>query len=69
MSLLKPTIGKRVVLTLIDGSVLRGCWYQHDGTYVVSNPLLTVTDLATVYVDLKFVQRISEEVEVPDDLV
>lgn len=69
MNSCKPgVIGKRVTLTLVDGSVVKSCWYQHDGSFVVANPYLQVPADETIWVDLRDVQDWKEEVEVPDEL-
>lgn len=61
MSQLKPTIGKRVTLTLLDGSVIKGCWFQYDGSFAVSNPFLQVPANETIYIGLRDVKEITDE--------
>lgn len=61
MSQLNPTIGKRVTLTLLDGSVIKGCWFQHDDSFAVSNPFLQVPADETIYIGLRDVKEITDE--------
>lgn len=44
-------IGKRVTITLKDGSVIKNCWYQHDGSFVVANPYICTDRDGVVWVD------------------
>lgn len=60
-------IGKRVTITLVDGSVIKGCWYQHDGSFVIGNPYIQCEGRDTVlWVSGRYVASWShEEIEVP----